>query len=146
MSNHSSAILRLLIATSLLSVAALGVGLYGLLRAQAPAPATAPDELAAVRKELGELRHSLEVTRNQQSAPGSANAIADAERRIARLESQARTQPAGTVAAPAEEAAPAAAVTASEIREKVAVERSTTGVATFSGSDPGLVNAAMQRP
>mgnify|MGYP006976432470 CR=1 FL=1 len=67
----STAIVRILLATCLVSVAALGVGLYGLLRAPVPARASAPDELAAIRSDLAELRHSLDLTRSQQTSAGA---------------------------------------------------------------------------
>ena len=135
----SPAIVRLLLATMIVSVVALGVGLYDLLRAPASAPATATDELAAVRRELAELRHSVEMTRNLSSAPGGAVAIADAERRIARLEAAAQAQaPAAPAVAP-----PAADDRPGTEAAKVAVEKSPGGVVTVSGSGPALVNAAL---
>lgn len=147
----STAIVRILLATCLVSVAALGVGLYGLLRAPVPARASAPDELAAIRSDLAELRHSLDLTRSQQTSAGAGNTIAELERRLAQLEASARL-PRPT-AAPGAPSAPAPAederrpddLSPAELRERVAIERSPDGVVTSSVADPALVNAALQR-
>lgn len=100
MTTTSPAIVRLLLATTVLSVAALGVGLFGVLRVPDRPPAVIPEELTALRSELAELRRSVELTRSQLGAPGNSVAIADAERRLARLEASVRAgaRPAGAVA------------------------------------------------
>ena len=153
MANHtdSSAIARILLATCVVSVAALGVGIYGLLRAPIPTPATAPDELAAIRKDLADLRHSVDITRNQLQVPGDANAIADLERRLAQLETSARlpraTSPTPSPGAPAaaDDDRDPTALTGDELRQRVAIDRSPDGVVTSSVADPALVNAALQQ-
>lgn len=100
MTTASPTIVRLLVATTALSLAALGVGLYGVLRTQTRAVAVIPEEVAALRQDLAELRRSVDLTRSQQSAPGSSTAIADAERRLARIEALL-ADPAGRPARPA---------------------------------------------
>ncbi|MBL9100626.1 MAG: hypothetical protein JNL82_06700 [Myxococcales bacterium] len=101
MTTDNNAIVRLLLATTVLSVAALCVGLYGALRGETRTAAVSPEEVAALRTELAELRRSVDVTRSQQSAPGSAVALADAERRLARVETLLQNPVARTAAAPA---------------------------------------------
>lgn len=148
-STDSSAIVRILLATCLVSVAALGVGLYGLLRAPVPARASAPDELAVIRSDLAELRHSLDVTRSQQTSAGAGNTIAELERRLAQLEASARlprpTAAPAAPSAPAEDERRPDDLSPAELRERVAIERSPDGVVTSSVADPALVNAALQR-
>jgi len=62
------------LASALASVAALAVACVALLRP--PAPAVDPAALAAVREELAELRHSVEVTRNQAVGPSGNHVVA----------------------------------------------------------------------
>lgn len=97
MPTPGAAVVRLLVATTALSLAALGVAVHAALRPPPPAPATDPDELAAIRRELAAIRHGLDVARSQHSAPGPAAELAELGRRLARLEANtARSAPAST--------------------------------------------------
>jgi hypothetical protein len=108
MTSPSSSIVRLLVISTVLSMAALAVGLYALLRAASRPAAADPAGLAELRQELGELRRSVQLTRSQLSAPGQSTALADAERRLARLETSvgAPGRPTDAPARPGDDEAP----------------------------------------
>jgi hypothetical protein len=137
-----------------LSLAALILGAYAVLRPPVAAPNDAAAELAELREEVAALRHSLAVTRSQQSAPGTSTALADVERRLARIETTRAPGPASAArsdaaAAPTtDEAAPMpdgspryVGLTAPS--GAVAVEQLADGSLVVKNRDPGLSGTSM---
>lgn len=154
----SPAIVRLLAATTILSLAALGVGLYGVLRPTDRPAAVEPGDLAAIRQELAALRHSVEVSRNQQPlASTPAGLDVDAERRLARLEASVRAAAAaartaapadtGSVDEPADPAVmPDGTSRFTSLRpanSAVRVEQSASGALVVTNRDPALTGQRM---
>lgn len=98
--NSSAPITRLLAASLFVSVAALAVGTTALLRGQPQAGRADTDLLVALRSELGELRRSVEVTRNQASGASGFADVAELERRLSQLEGHPAAPPPVTAAGP----------------------------------------------
>lgn len=143
------------LASALASVAALAVACVALLRP--PAPAVDPAALAAVREELAELRHSVEVTRNQAVGPSGFTDLAALEGRVAQLEgrpaSLAPVPPASSLppsplaAAGAPSAAPAPPAMAgpsfSPPHPAIRVELGRDGRPVVHNTDPALTGQEM---
>ena len=139
-----------------LSCAALVLATYAVMRPAAAAPMAAETEIASLRAELADLRHSLELTRSKLSAPNNGGAIAEVEQRLARVEASARV---GTRPVPA--ASPdAAAGSEPDAPERmpdgssrfvdlvpangaVAVEQLANGSLVATNRDPSLAGQSM---
>ncbi|MBZ5713762.1 hypothetical protein [Nannocystis pusilla] len=162
MTSNSPALVRLVLIPTVLSVAALGVGIYGALRPASRPLAADTAGLAELRQELAELRHSVELTRSQLGAPSHAPAIADAERRLARLEAGMRAAapraraPGQPGEAADEDVADAADATSSVLSDgtprftslrtpssAVKVEQLADGALVVTNSDPRLAGQSM---
>lgn len=139
------------------SCAALLLAAYAVLRPPAAGPAGEPAALAELRAELAALRHSVELTRGQMSAPGDGNAIAEVEQRLARVEASARaalprpvpsTSP-GAAPQPEADAEPRLAdgspryVSLVATSSAVAVEQLADGSLAVKNRDPELAGTSM---
>ncbi|MBL9101232.1 MAG: hypothetical protein JNL82_09750 [Myxococcales bacterium] len=152
MPTPGAAVVRLLVATTALSLAALGVAVYAALRPPPAAAASAPDELAAIRRELAAVRHGLDLTRSQQSAPGPAAELTDIGRRLARLEANTARPAAPTPASTSPRATDDPAVMADGTPRFTAIEapsraievrQSPGGSLTVENHDPALTGQLM---